>query len=236
MRRQAIESATRSWIQRFVVREKLCPFAAASRILIRVDPFDAPEDAIARRVHEDWKLDPLRSIGHAQIALAAIERAERWIDELLEVAVASDSTSNLFIVYPIGLSDPAMYRAFAALLTQRAGLQLAGTTGEGEDAPAIAFPFHPAMRQPSLGTDQAHAADYRFASPFPMAHIIPQGQLSHARQQLRARKAAGGTCLLARNKEVMRAASEARRQGWESLLAACHAEAGRVDESRESKL
>lgn len=211
-RRRAIEDATRLWIHKFVVRERLCPFAAPSRILVRVDTFghDNSKDTFGH----GWKLDPLHHKAHAELAFAALGRAERWIDEIVG---ANTSNDNLFIVWPAGLADLAMYKSFAALLAHRAGLYLAGTSGEGADAPAVAFPFHPEMAQASpLGP-----ADYRFVSPWPMVHIIPQVELSRARQQLRKRKVAGKTCLLARNVQIMQEATSAQHKDWNELLADC---------------
>ena len=102
---------------------------------------------------------------------------------------------------------------FVSVLAQRCGLNFAGDTGEGADTPAVVFPFHPEMRE-----SQAH--QYKFASPFPMAHIIPQAELSRARHQVRARKAAG-KCLLGRNMRLMHDASPQQRQKWDELLNSC---------------
>lgn len=215
MRAVAVERATRQWIHRFVIRERLCPFAAASNILIRVDSFDDSA------VDDGWRLDPVGSRAHAMLALAAIDRASHAVKSLLEEDVASHSSSNLFLVWPNGLDDLTTYRSFVALLAEQAGLHFASVTGEGSDAPAVAFPFHPRMKH----ADAMAHADFRFASPWPMAHIIPQAELMRARQQLRVRKASGKTCLLERNARLMQEATDAQHGTWDRLLAACRSEA-----------
>ena len=215
MRRQAVEQATRRWIDKFVIKERLCPFAAASRIIIRTDTFGRNKLPSQRVDDASWHLDPLRDQSHAAIALAAIQRAELEVRTLLEEHVESEASSNLFIVWPVGLQQMATFRSFVALLAQRSGVDFAGVTGEGADSPAVAFPFHP------------QAQEYKFASPFPMAHFIPQAELSRARRQLKARKATGKSCLLSRNLSLMREASRTQRDGWDELLAACRRDAAR---------
>eukprot|EP00966_Prymnesium_polylepis_P328725 7384497-Prymnesium_polylepis.1 len=109
MRRRAIEAATRAWISRFVVHERLCPFAAASRILITVDTFGGADDDLAQRIQERWRLDPLSDSGHAALALAAVDRGVNQVSKLLSAETATCASSNLFIVWPVGLSDMDMY-------------------------------------------------------------------------------------------------------------------------------
>ena len=228
MNARAVANATRSWIGQFVVREGLCPFASASRVLVEVDTFgiDADEGCRSRRDYRNWRLDPLHSAEDAELALAALGRAEHWIDRLLSHDTAAHASSNLFIVWPVGVADPSTYQSLAAALASRAGLQLAGTTGEGSDVPAVMFPFHPTMQwsqnnalvRPS--TSGGHE-DFRFASPFPMVHVIPQAELGRARRRLKLKKAAGGACLQERNHSRMREASDADRSHWQDLLVHC---------------
>ena len=226
MNTRAVADATRSWIGRFVVREGLCPFASASRVLVEVDTFgiDADEGCRSRRDYRNWRLDPLHSAEDAELALAALGRAEHWIDRLLSHDTAAHASSNLFIVWPVGVADPSTYQSLAAALASRAGLQLAGTTGEGSDVPAVMFPFHPTMQWSRDAVACASASgheDFRFASPFPMVHVIPQSELGRARRRLKLKKAAGGICLQERNSSRMQEASEADRSRWQGLLAQC---------------
>ena len=222
MHRRAIEHATRRWINAFVIKERLCPFAAASSIIIQTDAFG--NDMLSQRMDDDdWHLDPLRNHSHAEVALAAIERADNEVSKLLLEHVESEATSNLFIVWPVGLQRLDTFRSFVALLAQRAGVHFAGVTGEGADTPAVAFPFHP------------QADDYKFKSPFPMAHFIPQAELSRTRRQLKARKAAGKSCLLTRNLNLMREASETQRDGWDALLAECRRDAVHAHEKSQTR-
>ena len=93
---QAVEAATRRWIQRFVIHERLCPFAASSRVLVRVETF-------GQRVGEKWRLDPLGQSEHAALALHALGRAEDEIASLITKEVTASASSNLFIVWPVGL-------------------------------------------------------------------------------------------------------------------------------------
>ena len=199
----AIEQATRSWIKHFVIRERLCPFAAASRILVRVDP-------LVNRADKPFKLDLAQSREHADIAMMAILRAESEVRHLIDTGARDDASSNLFLVWPNGLDDLQTYKAFASAIAQRTQIPLAGETGEGchSDA-AVAFPFHPNLH----GRD-----DYRFASPWPMLHIIPHHELQRARRQLKEKKAAGKGCLLQRNLRHMRDASAVQREQWEQQL------------------
>ena len=195
-----IETSTREWIAKFVIGERLCPFAKASRILVRVDKLGSDGDAA-------WALDPLGTAEHARLAAAGIVAAEAAVHELLQTEVPHVSAnSNLFLVWPHGLADLDTFRSFVSAITHRSGLDFASVTGESADAPAVAFPFHPAMD------------DYRFRSPWPMAHIIPQGELTRARQQLRARKRAGKACLVSQNARAMREATSERRAAWDGLL------------------
>ena len=214
MRPRAIEVATRRWIREFVLAERLCPFAKASRILVRVDAFGSSSSSSS-----SWQLDPLQSDEHARLAATGIRAAGAAVHELLHTEVPNHPSSNLFLVWPCGLSDLETFKGFVSALTQQAGLDFASVTGEGADAPAVAFPFHPAME------------DYRFAAPWPMAHVIPQGELSRARRQLRARKLAGKGCLLSQNARTMREASSERREAWEQLVADLRYQARRAQRS-----
>ena len=124
MNTRAVADATRSWIGRFVVREGLCPFASASRVLVEVDTFgiDTGEDWGRRsgtRDYRNWRLDPLHSEADAKLALAALGRAEHWIDRLLSHDTAAHASSNLFIVWPVGVADPSTYQSLAAALCIR---------------------------------------------------------------------------------------------------------------------
>jgi hypothetical protein len=155
----------------------------------------------------------VQSREHAAIAMAAISRAESEVRRLIDEDTVKDPASNLFLVWPNGLDDLHTYRAIAAAIAQRAQIPLAGLTGEGSDACAVAFPFHPSLHGPE---------DYRFASPWPMLHIIPNGELLRARHQLKERKAAGKECLLKRNQRLMRDASAIQRNRWDGHLSECH--------------
>ena len=62
-----------------------------------------------------------------------------------------------------------------------------------------------------------------------MVHVIPQSELGRARQRLKRKKAAGGTCLLDRNSSRMQEASEGDRCRWEELLVRCRSETGDGD-------
>ena len=110
-----VANATRSWIGQFVVREGLCPFASASHVLVEVDSFGFGGDESRRH----WRLDPLHSEADAERALAALDRAEHWIDRLLSHDTAAHASSNLFIVWPVGVSDPGTYQSLAAALASR---------------------------------------------------------------------------------------------------------------------
>ena len=154
----------------------------------------------------------MQSREHARIAMAGVSRAESEGRKLIDTDTVRDPSSNLFLVWPNGLHDPHTYRAIAAAVAQRAEIPLAGLTGEGSDAGAVAFPFHPLLH----GRD-----DYRFASPWPMLHIIPNNELQKARHQLKERKAAGKECLLKRNMHLMRNASTNQREQWDDQLAEC---------------
>ena len=101
----AVERATRDWIRRFVVQERLCPFAAASKVHVQVDK-------IGGAAH----LDPLQHASHAELAFAALSRAESWVDALLTVEVARAPSSNLFIVWPDGLGRLETFEMFTAAL------------------------------------------------------------------------------------------------------------------------
>jgi hypothetical protein len=206
-----VEAATRQWIRKFVIRERLCPFAAASNIIIKVDEFPSCQ-------LQSQSLDPVNRPEHAQIALSAIGRAEHEVGALLRAEAERSTSGNLFLVWPTGLEDLETYRSFVALLAHRAGIHFAGVTGEGTDAPAVTFPFHPQMTH---ARGESGPPDYRFASPFPMAHIIPQTELASARQQLKERKAVGGACLLRRNTHLMSSASAEQQTAWESVLNVC---------------
>ena len=116
MSKRAVADATRSWIRQFVVREGLCPFAAASRVLVRVDDFDSDGRELANRAGARWRLDPLRHEAHAELALAALDRAERWVDQLLSKDMMAHPSSNLFVVWPVGVADYSAYLGMAAAL------------------------------------------------------------------------------------------------------------------------
>ena len=221
MRLAAIEAATRTWISKFVVHERLCPFAASSRMLIQVETFGGANDddkTLARRMDQCWRLDPLSDRSDAARAVSALWRMEHGVGSLLSEETETYPSSNLFIVFPVGLLEMDVFEMFVSMLAQRTELPLAGVTGEGADAPAVMFPFHPHM--------QAHGTpDYKFASPFPMVHVIPGAELSRARNQLKERKAAGKACLLTRNMRLMREATDAKRAAWDDLLQTCRSPA-----------
>ena len=68
-----VELATRRWIESFVIRERLCPFAAPSKILVHVETFGIDGKL------PSWELEPLRDRSHAEMAMAAVGRAEQEV-------------------------------------------------------------------------------------------------------------------------------------------------------------
>lgn len=216
-----IARATRQWIQQFVIRERLCPFAAASDIQIIVDTFS--QDA-------DWRINAAIDADR-RIMLSALDRAQSEVERLLSDRVLSSPTANLFLVWPFGLADMNSFLPFASAVIERA--DLASGTGGPEDAtkPATAFPFHPFMGRESAagGPTLRHALrqttsdfnDFRFTSPFPMLHVIPRAELHKSREQLGSRAKSGGLHLLDRNLKRMRDASDEDRQRWEAFLDSC---------------
>jgi hypothetical protein len=219
-----IARATRQWIQQFVIRERLCPFAAASDIQVIVDTFS--QDA-------NWQINAAIDADR-RIMLEGLDRAQSEVERLLTDRVFSSPTANLFLVWPYGLADMNTFLPFASAVIAHA--DLASGTGGPEDAtkPATAFPFHPFMGRESAagGPTLRHALrqkgvdainDFRFVSPYPMLHVIPRAELHKSREQLGSRAKSGGLHLLDRNLKRMRDASDEDRQRWEALLDRCRA-------------
>lgn len=245
MLRRSIAASTRRWIDEFVVKEKLCPFAKSSSIRIHVHAFaDDHDDALlAKQMKEQWRLDPLNNPEDAALAMAALGRARSEVDAVIEAAVhdPASSTANLFLVWPAGLGDYSAFAGFAAALGNLARLGSGSGGPEGDFGRATAFPFHPTLLQPrdsvtgapspslrhalreANGNSCSSDADYKFASPFPMLHIIPRPELVRARRQLSRQEAhrGGGQHLLDRNQRLMRDATVKDQARWEELLAEC---------------
>ena len=218
----AVEAATRQWIEKFVIRERLCPFAAASKIHVVVD-YLADEPAA------NWQIDPA-SDADRRLMLRGLQNAGMSITHLLSQHVPSAASSNLFLVWPAGLSDLGVFLPFVSAVTAHAGLASGAGGPEQANTPATAFPFHPAMGHQAAGgpslwhalrQQTAPTEDFKFTSPFPMLHIIPAAELGRARKQLGSRAAAGGTHLLDRNLRLMQQAQSDDRQRWEKLLEEC---------------
>ena len=159
-----------------------------------------------------------------------VHRAHGAVTTLLEEQAVADSSSNLFLCWPRGLHDLELFLPFVATVTAQAGLASGAGGPEAGDAPATAFPFHPRMMgetqgpgplRQSLRGATAPAVDYRFASPFPMLHVIPAAELQRARTKLGSRAAAHGAHLLDRNARRMREATGEDYERWELLLRKC---------------
>ena len=167
-----VAAATRKWISEFVVRERLCPFAAASDINVVVNTFGK------RWTGSTWDIDPSRQEHIRHMALGVSE-AQAEINKLLarRGKTSVGGTPNLFLVWPVGFADFDLYSAFVSTIAAHCGLASGSGGPEDATAPATAFPFHPAMGdrhaplRHSLRSSIPEAnllADYRFVSPFPM--------------------------------------------------------------------
>ena len=223
MRRAAIEASTRRWIERFVVREKLCPFAAKSAMRLHVETFGVEEADLLARHRSGWRLT---ESGNETHVFEGVQRMGRRLEQFLAEDVRADATSNLFLVWPIGLADHADYISFSQMLLS--WFRLGDGTGgpEESDAAAVGFPFHPRSGEPG-GSGRGFGCEapqpsYVFRSPYPMLHLIPMAELSRARTGLRQRSADGrGLLVQQRNAQLMRAATDGDRERWDSLLAEC---------------
>ena len=217
MLRQRIEASTRRWIERFVIREKLCPFAARSSIHVQVELF-GDEALFAERQSQRWQLT---AGGNERQVIEAVSRMGTRIEHLLKSDVQAEASSNLFLVWPVGLDDHDSFMSFSRMCISWFGLG-DGTGGpEASDVAAVGFPFHPHAGGPG---------SYVFRSPYPMLHLIPIAELDRARTRLRRRDNGKGMLIQQQNSQLMRAATAHDREKWDMLLRECRVQC--TDEKR----
>ncbi|KAJ1446608.1 hypothetical protein M885DRAFT_545723 [Pelagophyceae sp. CCMP2097] len=108
-------AATRQWIREFVVREKLCPFAAPSRVDVYVETWGFSPDDLHKRSKAKWALD----LGDSRLVQPALRRARDRIDALFDEPETDDNQQrSLFLVWPVGFQSWPKFDEFSGAVVE----------------------------------------------------------------------------------------------------------------------
>jgi len=181
-----------------------------------IDDLGVGEKQMDIRIRNRWQMDVLRETMKVDRAL---DRAKARLEQFLMYDIPKDHSSNLFLIWPIGLWDWESFLHFRGDLLRYAdlgdGLQrfsLQKHTVNGSRSEMVALPFHECASSPDDPTP-----DPRFLSPFPMLHIIPYRILQEKRLHLDRMMMKGHPHVRDKNDKLMQQASSQEIDYWYSF-------------------
>eukprot|EP00978_Attheya_sp_CCMP212_P042832 scaffold268381_cov56-Attheya_sp.AAC.1 len=197
-----IRDNTQRWIDEFIVKEKICPFAEASKVIIHVETFGLSPEFLRKSVMHGLTIK--EEPEYVQHFICCLDNAHHQMEMLKEAEELRCHNPNLFLVWPV--ADLESFSSIASLIVEQLDLE-DGSSGRISSDPRsyVAFPFHPLI--PAR----------QFSSPYAMLHIIPNKTLTSLRLNLMKQKEHP----LDKNIRLFQDASREREKVWDDLVAEC---------------